>query len=158
MAEAIGVQLLIEFLTQQSEELHYIGSEALGVLAQGPDSKAHEIFKNNGVANSVRLLRSDKEHIVLSIIRTLRYLSVSVGYQPFVDSQRTISQTRGIKFLVALMVHSRNELIQVEAAFTLGCVALGKFYYIKTCICDYVEERASLIMSWWWVISLYKSL
>ena len=38
----------------------------------------------------------------------------------------TIAQSRGIKFLVAMMAHSKNELIQVEAAHALGCIALGK--------------------------------
>ena len=127
MAEAIGVQQLVEFLTSQSEELHYIGSEALGVLAQGPNSKQTEIYKNNGVGSCVRLLRSDKEHIVMSIIQTLQYLSVSVGFIPHAQNQTTIAQSRGIKFLVALMVHSRNELIQVEAAYALGCVSLGEW-------------------------------
>ena len=146
MAEAKGVQLLVEFLSQQSEELHYIGSEALGVLAQGPTSKAEEIYKNNGVSTAVRLLRSDKEHIVLSVIRTLRVLCVGVGFIPYTQNQQTIAHTRGIKFLVALMVHSRNELIQVEAAYTLGCVALGMVYNFY--FYSYITDMLMLTTSW----------
>ncbi|XP_074644329.1 ankyrin and armadillo repeat-containing protein-like [Tubulanus polymorphus] len=125
MADMMGVQLLIEFLGSMSEELHMIGSEGLGVLANGPDSRQTAIANANGVHPLVLLLRSDKEHIVLSVIRTLRHLCVGVGYVPNFKNQTTVSHSRGIKFLVALMVHSRNELIQVEAALTLGYVALG---------------------------------
>merc|ERR1712038_1118864 len=125
MAGLMGVTLLIEFLTSLSERLHYIGSEGLSVLAQGPLSQQTAIANANGVHPLVRLLRSDKEHIVLSVIRTLRYLCVGVGYVPHAANQASVAQSRGIKFLVAMMAHSQNELIQVEAAHTLGCVALG---------------------------------
>ncbi|CAH1779553.1 unnamed protein product [Owenia fusiformis] len=125
MAGMMGVQLLIEFLSSLSENLHYIGSEGLGVLAQGPKNKQTAIAHANGVHPLVRLLRSNKEYIVLSVIRTLRHLCVSIGYVPHPKNQQTLSQSRGIKFLVALMVHSQNELIQVESALTLGCAALG---------------------------------
>ena len=126
MASMMGVGLLIEFLTSLTENLHYIGSEGLGVLAQGPLSKQTAIAHANGVHPLVRLLRADKEHIVLSVIRTIRHLCVGVGYVPHAQNQNTIAQSRGIKFLVAMMAHSKNELIQVEAAHSLGCLALGK--------------------------------
>ena len=126
MAGMMGVPLLIEFLTSLSERLHFIGSEGLSVLAQGPLNQQTAIANANGVHPLVRLLRSDKEHIVLSVIRTLRFLSVGVGYVPHAANQHTVAHSRGIKFLVAMMAHSQNELIQVEAAHTLGCVALGE--------------------------------
>jgi hypothetical protein len=126
MASMMGVHLLIEFLSSMSEELHYIGSEGLGVLGQGPENRQMQIANANGVHPLVRLLRADKEHIVQSVIRSLRYLCVGVGYVPHNKNQTTVAQSRGIKFLVALMVHSQDELIQVEAALALGCVALGK--------------------------------
>ncbi|XP_052818748.1 ankyrin and armadillo repeat-containing protein-like [Mya arenaria] len=125
MAEKMEVSLLIEFVNSLSENLHFIGSEGLGVLAQGPLNCQAEIADANGIHPLVRLLRSDKEYIVLSIIRTLRHLCVGVGYVPHRRNQGTISQSRGIKFLIALMVHSRDEMIQVESALTLGCVSLG---------------------------------
>ncbi|XP_064641312.1 ankyrin and armadillo repeat-containing protein-like isoform X2 [Lineus longissimus] len=125
MASMMGVQLLIEFLSSMSEELHYIGSEGLGVLGQGPENQQTKIATANGIHPLVRLLRADKEHIVQSVIRSLRYLCVGVGNVPHNKNQSTVAQSRGIKFLVALMVHSRDELIQVESALALGCVALG---------------------------------
>ena len=131
MAGMMGVGLLIEFLTSLSENLHFIGSEGLGVLAQGPQSKQTAIAHANGVHPLVRLLRSDKEHIVLSVIHTLRHLCVGVGFIPHAQNQATIAQSRGIKFLVAMMAHSKNELIQVEAAHTLGCASLGEFQYFS---------------------------
>ncbi|XP_013419847.1 ankyrin and armadillo repeat-containing protein-like [Lingula anatina] len=131
MASIIGVQTLIEFLSTGSEKLHLIGSEALGVLSRGALNKQTEIGNANGIHSLVRLLRSDKEHIVLSAIRTLRYLCVGVGYVPHLPNQNSLSQARGIKFLVALMVHPENELIKVEAAQTLGCVCLGNEEVMK---------------------------
>ncbi|GFN93002.1 ankyrin and armadillo repeat-containing protein [Plakobranchus ocellatus] len=125
MAGGIGVQMLIEFVNSMSENLHYIGSEGLGVLAQGPLNQQSVIAQANGIHPLVRLMKSNKESIVLSVIKTLRHLCVGVGKVPHERNQNTISQSRGIKFLIALMVHSANEVVQVEAAFTLGCVSLG---------------------------------
>jgi len=70
-------------------------------------------------------MKSQHEYIVRSVIKTIRYLCVGVGCVPHERNQNTISQSRGIKFLVALMVHSANEEVQVEAALTLGYVSLG---------------------------------
>ncbi|KAK3586524.1 hypothetical protein CHS0354_035060 [Potamilus streckersoni] len=125
LAEKMKVGLLIEFVNSMSEDLHYIGSEGLGVLAQGPLSYQTEIANANGIHPLVRHLRSDKEYIVQSIIRTLRYMCVGVGYIPHPKNQNMISHSRGIKFLIALMVHSKDEIIQVESALTLGYVSLG---------------------------------
>ncbi|XP_076470058.1 uncharacterized protein LOC143300343 [Babylonia areolata] len=125
MANGIGVQTLIEFTNSMSENLHLIGSEGLGVLAQGPLNQQSQIGTANGVYPLVRLLRSANEEIVLSVIRSLRHLCVGVGNVPNARNQATISTSRGVKLLVALMVHSQRLLIQVEAAFTLGCVSLG---------------------------------
>jgi hypothetical protein len=126
LAELIGVQQLIEFFSSPSEELDYIGSEGLGVLAQGPRHEQTAIGQANGVHPLVRLLRSRNEAILLSAIRTLRFLSLSVGFVPHPANQQMIAGSRGIKFLVALMVHSQNEIVQVEAAHTLAAVALGE--------------------------------
>ena len=126
MAEHIEVTQLIEFLNSTSENLHFIGSEGLGVLAQGPLNYQTEIATANGIHPLVRFFRSDKEYIVLSIIRTLRHLCVGVGYVPHKKNQTTIAQARGVRFLVGLMVHSKDEMIQVESALTLGYVSLGK--------------------------------
>lgn len=125
MAEKIEVAQLIEFLNSTAENLHYIGSEGLGVLAQGPLNYQTEIANANGIHPLVRFFRSDKEYIVLSIIRTLRHLCVGVGYVPHRKNQATIAQARGVRFLVGLMVHSKDEMIQVESALTLGYVSLG---------------------------------
>lgn len=128
MAEKMEVSVLIEFVNSLSENLHFIGSEGLGVLAQGPLNSQTEIANANGIHPLARLLRSDKEYIVLSIIRTLRHLCVGVGYVPHKRNQSAISQSRGIKFLIALMVHSKDQMIQVESAVTLGCVSLGIYF------------------------------
>ena len=72
------------------------------------------------------LLSSNKEQIVLSVVRTLRHLCVGVGYVPHARNQSALAHSNGIRYLVALMTHSRDEVIQVEAAHTLGCAALGR--------------------------------
>ncbi|XP_019638364.1 PREDICTED: ankyrin and armadillo repeat-containing protein-like [Branchiostoma belcheri] len=125
MAGMMGVPLLIEFVTSLSETLHYIGAEGLAVLAQGPHSKATLIGHANGVQPLVRLLKSDKEYIVACAMNAIRHLCVGTGYVPHPKNQATVQQARGIKSLIALMVNSRNELIQVQAALTLACAALA---------------------------------
>ncbi|XP_072169198.1 ankyrin and armadillo repeat-containing protein-like [Diadema setosum] len=127
MAGMIGVNLLIDFLNAQAENdiLHYIGAEGLAVLAQGPLNKQDTIANANGVQPLVRLLRSPKEHIVLSTIRALRHLCIGIGFIPHTKNQNTILGARGIRYLVALMVHSRNELVKVESALTLGYCSVG---------------------------------
>ena len=72
MAGGIGVQMLIEFVNSMSENLHYIGSEGLCVLAQGPLNQQSVIAQANGIHPLVRLMKSNKEYIVLSVIKTLR--------------------------------------------------------------------------------------
>jgi hypothetical protein len=77
------------------------------------------------VAPLVRLLRSNREAIVLSGLRTIRQLCVSVGYVPNPEHQDVIVHALGVKMLVALLVHCTTELIQAEAAHTLSCLVLG---------------------------------
>ncbi len=127
VANLVGVPLLIDFLTASFDHLHFIGSEGLGVLAQGPLNKQTAIGEANGIHSLVRLLKSSKEHIVISVVRTLRHLCAGVAYVPHVKNQKRLAQSRGIKFLVAIMAHSENELLQVEAAYTLGCAAMGRY-------------------------------
>ncbi|CAL1540714.1 unnamed protein product [Lymnaea stagnalis] len=125
MAKWIDVPMLIEFLNSASESINFIGSEGLGVLAQGPINQQSKIGKANGIPSLVRLMKSQHEFIVLSVIRTIRHLCVGVACVPHRENQISISQAQGIKFLVALMVHSSNEMVQVEAAYTLGSVSMG---------------------------------
>jgi len=131
MAATMGVDMLIDFLGSLSESLHFIGSEGLGVLAQGAQNKQDQIADANGVHPLVRLLKCDKEYLVLSAIRSIRHLCLSVGYLPHTANQNTVSQARGVKLLVALLTLSSSELIQVEAALTLASTALGKLLKIK---------------------------
>ena len=140
MANGIGVGMLIEFLNTVSENLHFIASEALGVLAQGPTNQHTQISQANGIHPLVRQLKSNKDYIGLSVIRTLRYLSVAVGNVPHHKNQMTISSSQGVKYLVALMVHSANERIRVEAAVTLGYVSMGELgFTLEPCNIHVVE-------------------
>ncbi|XP_067933581.1 ankyrin and armadillo repeat-containing protein-like [Watersipora subatra] len=125
MALTMGVNLLIDFLSSLSEILHFIGSEGLGVLAYGAHNQQDMIAEANGVFPLVRLLKSEKEHLVLSAVRSIRHLCLGVGYLPHAENQKTVSQARGIKLLIALMILSNNDLIQVESALTMASVALG---------------------------------
>ena len=126
MAARIEVNQLIEFLGSLSETLKYIGSEGLGVLAHGAHNRQDEIADANGVYPLVRILKEDKEYLVISAIRSIRHLCLSVGYIPHKRNQSTTAQARGLKYLIALMTLSKSELVQVEAALTLASVSLGK--------------------------------
>ncbi|KAK6982765.1 ankyrin and armadillo repeat-containing protein [Biomphalaria glabrata] len=131
MANYIDVPMLIEFLNSNTANINFIGSEGLGVLAQGPINKQSEIGKANGIPSVVRLLKSPHEFIVLSSVRTVRNLCVSVANVPHHNNQNSVLQSQGIRFLLALLVHSANEVIQVEAAYTLGCVSMGNKQILK---------------------------
>lgn len=126
VAMKMGVPLLIGFVKSMTENLHYIGSEALGVLAQGPISLRDQIAPN-GTPSLVQLLRTPREDIVLSVTKTLRHLCVATGFVPHQENQKAISQTPGIHYLIAQMTYSKNPMIQVESALTLGYICLGKF-------------------------------
>lgn len=55
----------------------------------------------------------------------MRHLCIGVAFVPHKQNQQKVSQSRGVRYLIALMVHSKNEVIQVEAAHALAGVALG---------------------------------
>lgn len=164
MSYRIGSKQLIEFLTSYSEDLQFIGSEALGILSRfsdqsgeqgAPDSPRNHPTKGiprnqltqgtqlnldgprshgtsqrtqgteSAVPPLVRLLSSPQEKIVLSVIRTLRYLCVRPGYVAQPANQTALGQARGLKLLVAIMVHASSSLLQAESAFTIACASLG---------------------------------
>ena len=128
VANEVGVNLLIEFLSENlPESLHFIGSEALGVLAEGVHNKRNEIASANGVMPLVQLVgkASTPAYIILSALRTLRALCLCVGFRPHTQIQDSVAQNHAIKFLIRFLFHARQEVLKVEAAYTLGCVALG---------------------------------
>ncbi|XP_076449213.1 ankyrin and armadillo repeat-containing protein-like [Babylonia areolata] len=161
MAGAIGIQTLVEFVNSSSDHMQLIGSEGLGALAQGPLNHQPQIAAANGIHPLVRLLRSSQEGIVLSAIRSLRHLCISVGNVPCPPNQNTISTSRGVKLLVALMVHSFSEEIQAEAAFTLASVSLGNadileevksnldFSYVRLLKMMYTEDPEVRLLAGW---------
>lgn len=130
----IGVNLLIEFLSENlPQSLHFIGSEALGVLAEGVRNKRDEIAKANGVTPLVRLLGKSNTpgYIILSVLRTLRALCLCLGFRPHVQNQDAVTKEGGLKFLIRYMVQARQDIIKVEAAYTLGCVCLSNSANMK---------------------------
>lgn len=68
--------------------------------------------------------RVDKEATVLSATRTLRRLSVGVGYQVNKRHQQALFESRGIKLLTALAARAENQLLRAEAFYTLACAAI----------------------------------
>nr|XP_033796329.1 ankyrin and armadillo repeat-containing protein-like isoform X2 [Geotrypetes seraphini] len=125
MAAKIGVNLLVEFLGSLSYKLHMIGLEGIVALVQGPYDMECAIASANAVPHLVRLLRSEKESIVLHTIQALRHLCLDVAYSPHHRSQKAVRNSRGLRFLAALMIHSHCEVIQVEAAYAVAAVVLG---------------------------------
>ncbi|XP_025065265.1 ankyrin and armadillo repeat-containing protein-like isoform X3 [Alligator sinensis] len=121
----MGVNMLVGFLRSVSWKLHQVGIEGLGVLLQGPSDVRNAVFSANGVNHLVRMLCSERENIVLSTIRVLRHVCLGIGYIPHYKNQIAIANSRGLKFLLALMIHSPSEAIQAEAAYTLSAVVLG---------------------------------
>lgn len=131
IAMKMGVPLLIGFVKSMSENLHYIGSEGLGALAQDPISFRKQIAPR-GTPSLVQLLCTPREDIVRSVMKTLRHLCVATGFVPNENNQWAISQTPGLRYLIVLMTNSTNPSIQVEAAVTLGYISLGNPDVLKS--------------------------
>ncbi|KAJ1082194.1 hypothetical protein NDU88_002362 [Pleurodeles waltl] len=125
VAARIGVHLLVEFLGCQSHRLHIIGIMGLSLLVQSPYDIRDTVASTNSMQYLTRLLQSHSENVVLSTIRALRHMCLSVGYIPHRKNQKAIANSKGLTFLIALMVKSHSELIQVEAANTLAAMILG---------------------------------
>ena len=91
----IGINLLIEFLSDNlPQSLHVIGSDALGVLAEGVRNKRDEIAKANGVMPLVRLLGKSNTpgSIIRSVLRTLRALCLCLGFRPHVLNRDAVTK------------------------------------------------------------------
>ena len=134
IAAEIGVNLLIEFLSENlPANLHFIGSEALGVLAEGVRNKRDEIAKANGVMPLVRLLgkANTQAYIVLSVLQTVRALCLGLGFRPHSQNQNVVFKEGGLRYLIRYMVQAQQDIIKVEAAYTLSCVCLSNAANMK---------------------------
>ncbi|KAM4723009.1 uncharacterized protein WCC33_009210 [Rhinophrynus dorsalis] len=125
MAARIGVTLLIEFLSTPSYKLNLIGTKGLSVLVQGPYDVRNAVASASGAHHLVRLLRSPREDVVLSAVHAVRHICVGVGYIPHNKNQTAVANSKGLKYLVALLTHCQDEHIQVEAALAIAAAVLG---------------------------------
>lgn len=128
VASNIGVRKLISFYSIKSEEHLLAITDALGELAKRTASVKmnipEEINRAQGIPHLIRLLRSGNEALVLSILKTLQLLVCAPGYVSNRRNQETIVKNEGLPLIVALMMHAKSEIIQVEAAQALACIAL----------------------------------
>jgi hypothetical protein len=128
VATNIGVKRLISFYTIKSEEHLLAITDALGELAKHTASAKmnipEEINRAQGIPHLIRLLRSDNESLVSSILKTLQLLACAPGFVCNRRNQDTIVKNDGVTLLVALMMHAKSEMTQVEAAQALACIAL----------------------------------
>jgi hypothetical protein len=128
VATNIGVKKLISFYTIKSEEHLLAITDALGELAKRTASMKmnipEEINRAQGIPHLIRLLKSESEALVSSILKTLQLLACAPGFVCNRRNQETIVKSDGVPLLVALMMHAKSELIQVEAAQALACIAL----------------------------------
>ena len=92
---------------------------------KGPMNLQTDIGQCHWIHHLVELLQSSVELVVLSSIRALRSLCVSVGNVPNRDNQSTVAGCHGVTLLVTLAVRALSQRIQAEAALTLACVRLG---------------------------------
>jgi hypothetical protein len=129
IANKMRLSLLIDFLSNKSDELYFIACDAISVLlSQPPNSNTsiHDEFLNlHGISPLVRVLTNEKEHIVLAVIRCIQHLCIRTGYNPFKEAQNEIKKCEGITFLVAIMLHVKQDLIKAEAAVALAYLCLN---------------------------------
>jgi hypothetical protein len=133
VATTIGVKKLISFYSIKSDEHLLPVTDALGELAKRTASVKmniqEEINRAQGIPHLIRLLKSDNEALVLSVLKTLQLLACAPGFVSNRRNQETIVKNDGLPLLVALMMHAKSEIIQVEAAQALACIALCMLSY-----------------------------
>jgi hypothetical protein len=130
VATRIGVKKLISFYTFKSDEHLLAVTDALNELAKCTASInmniQEEINQVQGIPYLIRLLKFDDQMLVLSVLKTLQLISCAPGFIANRINQNIILKNDGITLIVALMMHAKTELAQVEAAQSLACIALSK--------------------------------
>ncbi|CAF1252204.1 unnamed protein product [Adineta steineri] len=128
VATKIGVRKLISFYMIKSDEHLLPITDALYELTQGaPTIKMNtqeEISRAQGIPYLIRLLKLNDEMLVLSVLKTLQLICCAPGFVANRTNQEIILNNDGIKLVVALTMHAKNEIVQVEAAQCLACIAL----------------------------------
>lgn len=128
VATKIGIKKLISFYTIKSDEHLLAVTNAINELAKcTPSVKMNiqeEINQAQGIPYLIRLLKTGDQMLVLSVLKTLQLISCAPGYVANRTNQDLILKTDGIILIVALMMHANSELVQVEAAQSLACIAL----------------------------------
>jgi VIT1/CCC1 family predicted Fe2+/Mn2+ transporter len=135
VATRIGIRKLISFYTIKSDEHLLAVTDAINELAKCPASIKmniqEEINHAQGIPYLIRLLKFDDEMLVLSVLKTLQLISCAPGFVADRTNQNIILKNDGITLIVALMMHAKSELIQVEAAQSLACIALSMYNHVK---------------------------
>ncbi|CAF3367689.1 unnamed protein product [Rotaria socialis] len=130
VATRIGVRKLISFYTIKSDEHLLVVTDALNELAKSAASVnmniPEEINQSQGIPYLIRLLKSDNELLVLSVLKSLQLITCAPGFTSNRKNQEIIVKNDGVKLLVALMMHAKREAVQVESAQALACIALGE--------------------------------
>ncbi|CAF0858061.1 unnamed protein product [Rotaria sp. Silwood1] len=129
VATKIGIRKLISFYTIKSDEHLLVVTDAINELAKCTASInmniQEEINHAQGIPYVIRLLKSDNEMLVLSVLKNLQLITCAPGFVSNRKNQEIILKNDGIKLLVALMMHAKSEIIQVESAQSLACIALN---------------------------------
>ena len=135
VATRIGVKKLISFYSIKSDDHLFAVTDALGELAKRTASVKmniqEEINRAQGIPHLVRLLKSDNEALVLSALKTLQLLACAPGFVSNRKNQETIIKNDGATLMVALMMHAKSEIIRVEAAQALACIALSMLLVLR---------------------------
>ena len=131
VAKRIGIRKLISFYTTKSDEHLFVITNAINELAKcTPSIKMNvqeEINRAQGIPYLIRLLRSNDEMFVLCVLKTIQLTSCAAGFISNRKNQEAVLKNDGIKLIVALMMHAKSEMTQVESAQSLACVALSMY-------------------------------
>ena len=126
IANFMGIDTLIDLLATRNNELDFVCSEALGVLATQLGNNQHNIAELGGLIPLVEVLickTSQKVHV--SVLRTLSSLLTKPGLVANSELQKAVVEARGITFITALFLSPLSELIRANAACTLAKLVLN---------------------------------
>ena len=96
-----------------------------------------EIHRAQGIPYLLRLLKLDNEMLVLSVLKTLQLICCAPGFVANRTNQEIILNNDGIILIVALAMHAKSEVVQIEAAQSLACIGLSMYHSIIRYRCSY---------------------
>uniref|UniRef100_A0A4W3JVB7 Ankyrin and armadillo repeat containing n=1 Tax=Callorhinchus milii TaxID=7868 RepID=A0A4W3JVB7_CALMI len=127
MAEQIGYSFIIDLLLSPSDNMRYVGSEAVISISKDNKEYQNQICAANGIPPLVRILRRSESTVrtLLRAIVALGTLCIGVAYINNEFCQNKIAEEGGMTSLVDLLSFETTLEVKVEVVHALARIVLG---------------------------------